>query len=150
MRVRMTGLAALLAVGTTACDPVYTMDVRQSLVPSPAADCVVNAVSGSAHVAEVRPRGEDVEANGYLVLFRDVRSSAVLTDRPAPDPGRVVTLSYTWLAATGHGTREMQRMRTAAENVLADVRAACAPESSTPPECVLTTPSSPRGPCPAA
>ena len=149
MRVRMMGLAALLAVGTAACDPVVTMEIRQSLVPAPPADCVVNAVSSSTHVAEVKPRGEDVAVYGYWVSFRDPPETPVLTDRPAPDSTRIVTLSYMWLEVFQPDRREMRLIRTAAESVLEEVRAACAPESPAS-ECVMTGPSGPRRPCPAA
>jgi hypothetical protein len=64
-------VAALLALGTSGCDPLWSMRLRQPLGPASSADCVDRAVASIPRLTVQGRVGHERAPGGYLVSFRD-------------------------------------------------------------------------------
>jgi hypothetical protein len=156
MRIRRMGLAALL-LGTGACDPMWTMELRQSVKPVPSMDCLRRTVGSSPRAmitGEWKSRGEPA---GFYVMFRGDsvppynRWSGQLTRELAPDSTGRLMFSYAWLGHAAPAPREQPVMKESAEQLLVELSAACAPDAPPgQPECVMTIPFRSSRPCPTA
>jgi hypothetical protein len=152
MRVRLMAPAVLLALGMGACDPVHTLNVRQSLRPAPDADCLARALAASPRVASAQP-SETRPRDGFDVTLHDNVAgritAASITRKVAADSSAVITLSYSWMGNFALKPDERPRMRAAAEGLVEEVRATCAPSSPAAPECTTGGSLLPARPCAA-
>lgn len=153
MRLHAIGPIAALTLAAGACDPVFSMNVRQSLHPSPSQDCLAGALAGSPRVVEATKRGRKVE-DGFHVTVRDTLAPGdawhgiVTRQAAAAGSGERVSVTYSWMGYASPGREHRALMRAAAEALLADIRAACAPsQPPSPPECVMTGALLPETPC---
>jgi hypothetical protein len=152
-----TPAMALLAVATAACDPMWTMELRQSVNPVPSMDCLRRTVSASPRAMITGEYGPRPEPEGFYVMFRGDsvppynRWSGQLTRELVPDSTGQLFFSYAWLRGGAPQPREHPVMQQSAEALLAEVAAACAPSAPpSDPECVMTVPFRPSKPCPGA
>ena len=143
---RRAGLASVaVLVLVTACDPIYTMEVRQALRPSPAPGCVTRVVHESPLVSEARPADIWNTPEGFYVALRDSAGAgahwnSTVARRVAPDSTGVLSVSFQWLGYVRPDAEEAVKMEAAANRMLAELRAACAPSAPPEAECVRTGP----------
>jgi hypothetical protein len=138
----------LLALGLIsaagACDPVAALDVRQSLRPAPAADCVAAALASSPLVANVRPRGSSAPGT-YDIALRDSamasagRSARVELTGASPDSSQLALTfrlpgEMTWTVGAG----EARHLAGLGRAIARAVQTACAPGSPGEASCRIS------------
>ncbi|WP_325309413.1 hypothetical protein [Longimicrobium sp.] len=135
MRFRLATPATLLAFATAACDPGFTMTLRQPLGPAPEAACVARTLSTSRFVSQSWTGAE----NGFGVTLRDgagrTWSATLELLRPRRDSAHVASVRYNYLLYSRPGADEEPGMVAAAAGLLGELRAACAPASAPAVEC---------------
>lgn len=133
-----------LLAAATGCDPGVVLYARQRLEPAqpePSLDCLASALVASKSVIEVAPLGRGYGREGLRALIRDSTAKRdrreVLLLRPVPPDSGVVILAFTWVGRLRHpGTDEERAVTAIARGVLAELRAACAPDAPSQIECV--------------
>ena len=136
MRTRLVLPLALLAAA--GCDPLSQMYVRQGLQPRPQADCARQALEASPLVESVLGPQQASGSWGYALTFRDTVTDGLPTlgnKLQADDKGSLAVV-FSWLGTERPQPSVAARMQSVAAGVLAQVRAACAPDAPPAPvEC---------------
>jgi hypothetical protein len=152
-RHHSVGLAALLALGASACDPLHSMQLRQSLNPAPSMECVGRALAGSPRVLVIRETTGPAGPEAFLVRFRSHgasfnRFAGGLRREVAGDSAGALAFDYTWLGHQRPEREEEPVMKADAEALFAELREACAPSAPpAAPECRVVVPLRPGRPC---
>jgi hypothetical protein len=151
LRLACLAAAAVMLAGVAACDPLYTLEVRQALRPAPAAECVARAAGHSPLVADMRPSERRSGGETFYVILRDSAGAGAhwnghVSRDAVGDTAGVLSVGYTWLGYARPGAEEAVKMEAAATALFTELRAACAPAAPAEQRCVRTGPLSGK-PC---
>ena len=138
-------LVGVAIASLTGCDPVFAEQYRQALYPAPGQECMGDALRASRVVTGAVPVAKKesgfARAPGFRVTLPDstapggVVHELFVTRAALPDsvPGARIAVTYHFMGG-GPGTDERRRLEALANQILAEVRAACA--SATAPTAV--------------
>ncbi|MFL5540800.1 MAG: hypothetical protein ACJ8J0_17545 [Longimicrobiaceae bacterium] len=135
----------MMLAGVAACDPLYTLEVRQALRPAPAAECVARAVRHSPLVADMRPSDRRSGGETFYVILRDSAGAGAhwngrVSRDAVGDTAGVLNVGYTWLGYARPGLEEAVKMEAAATALFTELRAACSPSAPAEAQCIRTGP----------
>ena len=138
--MRRFGVLATMAVFTATligCDPVFAVQYRQALQPAPARQCVADALAASRVVTVAAPvmtkESGLARAPGFRVIERDstarngVTRELIVTHALLDSATSArVAVTYEFMGG-GPSADERRRLAVLANEILAEVRSACAP-----------------------
>jgi hypothetical protein len=140
--LRIAGLLLLLLLAA-ACAPSASIAVRQSLRPAPAFDCVAAALAASPRVVMVMPSKPTPTEGHFGVILRDslARGGPTVANvtyfvgwGAGQDSLSAVEVKFAWTAQPGD--EEKRHRASLGRALLAELRAACAPDATGSVECV--------------
>ena len=139
MNARYTA-AACACVALAACDPRVSLDVRQRLLPSPSTDCLGSALTSAPGVMETTRLKSGYGQDIFWVTLRDSTAkggqrTVTVTRLAPPDSGGKVEVHFVWAGLRRPSKAKERAAVSVGNQLLAHLRNACAPNTSTPVEC---------------
>jgi hypothetical protein len=132
--VRPAALSGLL-IG---CHPPLALQYRQALRPASSQECVSSAVAASPVVANVSPielySAWFAHRPGLIIALRDTAAHAgtlavSVTHNALPDSALQIAVTYEFVGYAPPTAAQRARWFRIAEQIVADVRATCAPNA---------------------
>ena len=145
LRTSLACTRLLPLLGVAACDPGASIAVRRPLSPVPASGCIEAALGASPQVLQVRPSKPARSGSHFAIVLRDsaARDGAVGANvmyrpgrRGASDSVPTIEVFVVWIGTlTKYSDQQKRRWAELGMTLLADLRAACAPDAPGDVQC---------------